>query len=346
MKKIILSLSAIVAFTQITYGQASIASNSITSSNYLGSSNNVPFWIKTNNLNRMYFNTAGQVGVGNNTTLGAGLHLFHTTENTSMKIQTSGLNNADIAFLSGTNQSDIHNFYNLTNLGGILRFNSLATGTSLAFYSYSGATQTEFFRVSEAGNFGIGTATPSYKLHVKNELLTSGTAVRVDAINGHIRLFETDGINPDNNYTQIERNGNAFHIYQYNHATTSFTPVLTADMSGNVSIGVTNSSGYKFAVKGNMIAEQVVVKLYGTWPDFVFNKKHDLMKLSDVEKYINENSHLPNVPSEKEIVEGGIDLGKMDAVLLQKIEELTLYIIELKKENEQQQKVIDELIKK
>ncbi len=112
---------------------------------------------------------------------------------------------------------------------------------------------------------------------------------------------------------------------------------------GNVSIGTDDSKGYKFAVKGKMIAEEIVVKLHGNWPDFVFKKEYGLMSLEDVECFIKEHSHLPNIPSASEVEEAGIPLGEMNAKLLQKIEELTLYLIELKKENEKQQLLIDEL---
>ena len=101
---------------------------------------------------------------------------------------------------------------------------------------------------------------------------------------------------------------------------------------GNVSIGTDDSKGYKFAVKGKMIAEEIVVKLHGNWPDFVFKKEYGLMSLEDVECFIKENSHLPNMPSASEVEEAGIPLGEMNAKLLQKVEELTLYVIELKKE--------------
>lgn len=198
--------------------------------------------------------------------------------------------------------------------------------------------------VAVNGNVGIGIFKPEYKLHVKNTQNNRGTAVRVDAINGHIRLFETDGSNPNGSYTQLERNSDAFHIYQNNG--TTFQHVLSANMNGNVGIGTTDPQGYKLAVKGRLIAEEVVVKLHTNWPDFVFTDKYNLMDLKSVESFIDENSHLPNVPSAKEIGENGISLGEMNAVLLQKIEELTLYIIELKKENEIQQKSINQLIRK
>ncbi len=94
------------------------------------------------------------------------------------------------------------------------------------------------------------------------------------------------------------------------------------------------TKGYKLAVKGKMIAEEVVVKLFANWPDYVFAKNFTLRSLSEVENYIKENNHLPDVPSEKEVQENGINLGNMDAVLLHKVEELTLYMIELNKKVE------------
>ena len=95
----------------------------------------------------------------------------------------------------------------------------------------------------------------------------------------------------------------------------------------NVGIGTTNTQGYRLAVAGNVIAEGVKVELQGNWPDFVFEEKFQLMDLEKVREYIKENGHLPNIPSAEKIKENGIDLGDMDARLLQKIEELTLYIL-------------------
>ncbi|MEM8527031.1 MAG: hypothetical protein AAGG68_20495 [Bacteroidota bacterium] len=69
-------------------------------------------------------------------------------------------------------------------------------------------------------------------------------------------------------------------------------------------------------------------------PDYVFAKDYDLRSLEEVEAYINENSHLPEIPSAAEFEADGIQLGKMSFDLLKKVEELTLYMIELKKENE------------
>jgi hypothetical protein len=89
---------------------------------------------------------------------------------------------------------------------------------------------------------------------------------------------------------------------------------------------------YPFYVTTNglTVCREVLVTQNG-WSDFVFESDYKLDDLEMVETYIKENKHLPNVPSEKEVVENGVELGKMDAILLRKIEELTLYIIEQNK---------------
>ncbi|WP_108424740.1 fibronectin type III domain-containing protein [Flagellimonas amoyensis] len=110
----------------------------------------------------------------------------------------------------------------------------------------------------------------------------------------------------------------------------------------NIGIGTTDTQGYRLAVAGNVIAEGVKVELQGNWPDFVFENGFDLMDLWKVRAFIAEHGHLPNIPSAEEVQKEGIDLGQMNAKLLQKIEELTLYILSqqneieiLKKENSQ-----------
>jgi hypothetical protein len=164
-----------------------------------------------------------------------------------------------------------------------------------------------YLKVDLDGNVGIGTASPIYRLHVHNPSTSSGSAIRTDAINGHIRLFETD--NNPNNFTQIERNGGAFHIYQKDASLSSFQHVLTATMDGNVGIGTTNPQGYKLAVNGNVIAEEIRVKLHVDWPDFVFQDKYGLRSIEEVKNFIENEHHLPDVPSAKEVESNGISFG-------------------------------------
>ena len=92
-------------------------------------------------------------------------------------------------------------------------------------------------------------------------------------------------------------------------------------------------------VKGKIDAAEIEVKL-NAWSDHVFKSGYTLLPLQDVENYISTNKHLPGVPSEAEVLQKGVNLGEMDALLLQKIEELTLYVIDLKKENDQLKKMI------
>ncbi|MGB4844057.1 MAG: hypothetical protein WBP16_06315, partial [Ferruginibacter sp.] len=102
---------------------------------------------------------------------------------------------------------------------------------------------------------------------------------------------------------------------------------------GGVRIGATIApNGYKLAVDGKMICEEVKVKLASNWPDYVFDEKYRLQPLSDVEKFIQTNKHLPNIPSAAEVEKNGIELCDMQKRMMEKIEELTLYIIDLKKE--------------
>lgn len=79
------------------------------------------------------------------------------------------------------------------------------------------------------------------------------------------------------------------------------------------------------------------------WSDFVFENDYDLPTLEEVEEHIAENGHLPEIPSEAEVTENGINLGEMDAKLLQKIEELTLYLIEQNKEIKELKKEISDM---
>ncbi|GAL83020.1 hypothetical protein MYP_246 [Sporocytophaga myxococcoides] len=115
--------------------------------------------------------------------------------------------------------------------------------------------------------------------------------------------------------------------------------------SGTLRIGTlkTNSvnnfpTGYRLYVEDGILTEKLKVGLKTTsdWSDYVFASDYKLLSLSEVERFIKANKHLPDVPSAEEVVRTGIDVAQMDAKLLQKIEELTLYVIE-------QQKQIEEL---
>ncbi len=105
---------------------------------------------------------------------------------------------------------------------------------------------------------------------------------------------------------------------------------------------------YNFVVytNGNIKANDLLIETPPFIPDYVFEKNYNLKSILDVEKYVNENKHLPNVPSAKEFEKSGVSVAEMQMRLLEKVEELTLYVIELKKENEAMKAKMDLIEKK
>ena len=107
--------------------------------------------------------------------------------------------------------------------------------------------------------------------------------------------------------------------------------------NGYVGIGTNDTKGYRFAVNGDAIFTKVKVKPY-PWADYVFHASYKLRPLNEVEQYIKQHHHLPEVPSAAAVEKDGLDVGDNQAMLLKKIEELTLYVIEQNKKLEEQNK--------
>ena len=121
--------------------------------------------------------------------------------------------------------------------------------------------------------------------------------------------------------------------------------VFTINNNGTIMIGnVTTPAGYKLFVEQGILTEKVkvAVKTSGDWADHVFNKNYPLMPLNEVEAFIKKNGHLPGIPSAGQLKnDGGMDVGKMLALQMEKIEELTLHLIRLEKENRQLKERLD-----
>lgn len=139
-------------------------------------------------------------------------------------------------------------------------------------------------------------------------------------------------------------NNRNLELGSLNASGTFSSSIVVSSENGNVSIGTPIiQPAYKLAVAGDIIAERVVLKLKTTWPDYVFKPSYNLRPLSDVKAFINTYSHLPDIPSEQEVKENGIGLGELNTKLLQKVEELTLYLLQMQTNIEDQKKEINDL---
>ena len=113
---------------------------------------------------------------------------------------------------------------------------------------------------------------------------------------------------------------------------------------GPIAVGTTEvPSGYGMSVADKLIAEEVRVQLSEAWPDYVFRADYDLMSLKAVKNHIRTEGHLHNMPSADQVEMSGFELGEMNRLLLEKIEELFLHVIELKEENLSQYKKLEKL---
>ena len=175
------------------------------------------------------------------------------------------------------------------------------------------------FFVDNAGYVGIGVAGAGAeaRVHVGTGLGAGLTS------NGYLMLGNSATTNVvfDNNEIQARSNSNAAG--------------LTLQRSGGtVKIGGTAvPAGYKLAIDGKVICEELKVKLASSgWPDYVFADNYKLSSLVEIEKFINLHKHLPNIPSAVEVEKNGIEVGDMQKKIIEKIEELTLYIIQLEKQ--------------
>ncbi|OAN63252.1 hypothetical protein A8B79_15675 [Balneola sp. EhC07] len=204
------------------------------------------------------------------------------------------------------------------------------------------------FHLKDNGYLGIGTADPLEKLHISSG--TSGDAVLIlesdtdnnnEGDNPRIEMLQDGGasgayIGFDQSWGGNWQSDNLFRIglrYDGNDITNAFT---IKTQNGNVGIGTTNPD-QKLTVKGKIHSEEVIVDLSVPGPDYVFEEDYDLTTLKELEAYIKANKHLPEVPSAKEMEANGITLGEMNMLLLKKIEELTLHLIEQNEMNKKQE---------
>lgn len=206
----------------------------------------------------------------------------------------------------------------------------VGAGTPLSGYEFN-VTGDAYF--SKTLMLGTGTAVSGYEFNVNGDahvegntmLRNNGEALKIDGVNPFIQLYQ-NGVAK----SYIYQTGNNLQIGNSNGNNTG-----NLVLYGNqIAIGTgTPATGYKLSVAGKVICEELKVQLQGNWPDYVFSDKYKLEDLNKVEAFIKENKHLPNIPSADAIGNnGGVEVGEMQRKMMEKIEELTLYIIDLKKQ--------------
>ncbi|MBC8755164.1 hypothetical protein H2O64_10805 [Kordia sp. YSTF-M3] len=252
------------------------------------------------------------------------------------KSNTSGGNNIFIGTSAGFRNTT--SSYN-TFTGNASGYNHV-TGNNNTFFGY----RSGYSNVSGTGNIFLGmnagySELGSNKLYIDNSN-TSNPLIHGDFSTNYLK------INGDEHVTQKLSVFQDFVV----GSTTVGSDVLNAffhvkPQQGYINIGtpyaptIYINQNYKLFVNGGILAKEVRVRT--DWADYVFEKEYELKPLSEVESYINENGHLPNVPSAKTVETEGLNLGDITKIQQEKIEELTLYIIEQNKNIEDQQRILE-----
>ena len=298
---------------------------------FLGS--NSGFSTTTGGYNLVMGAYAGYYNVGgtNNAFIGTNAGFSNTTGTQNVfigsiagNVNTTGNNNTCIGYLSNvvsgtlTNATAIGASSSVSTSNTVVLGNAATTvtGTGLG----AGVSGLKFANLTSASSTtAVGGSKVLSVDATGNVVLVALTTGTVNSVGGPV----TDA-------TWKNQDG-----YLYNNSTTG------------VVINGTGLDGNSLIVKGGVLSKEVNVKVEGSesWPDYVFKPSYKRMTLDEVEKFININGHLPNVASATEMEATGNNLNKTDIKLLEKVEELTLYLLEMKKANEVQNAEIQNLKK-
>ncbi|WP_159584756.1 hypothetical protein [Marinoscillum sp. 108] len=298
--------------------------------------NSTSLKVLINSYGDSYLN-GGSLGIGTNSPNDGLVHIYRNATTGGI----GSVNTANAGLRIQDNGSSLYIDGNTLYTSGNMVLGTLNNTTFSV-----GTNDTERLRIDSNGNVGFGTSSPSNSLvHIYRDATiggietpnTSNSGLRIQD-NGHNLYIDGNSLFTTGNMFLSTINNTFFSIGTNN------SERIRINANGNVGIGTITTGTHRLAVEGSIGAREIKVEANG-WSDFVFENDYDLPTLEEVEQHIDENGHLPEIPSEAEVAENGINLGEMDAKLLQKIEELTLYLIEQNKELKTAQTEILELKK-
>lgn len=266
------------------------------------------------------------------------------TSNPTAKLHVSSSTAGELIRL-GSNDPQI-GFYQSSTLTGFIdvlssdfRMGTVsANNTGKAIIRVNGADR---FTVAPDGNVGVANNDPVSRLHI-----LGGTDAGLTANNnGFLMLGSAAGANLifDNNEIQARNVVAGSDLFIQNDGG---NVIFCGAEQGGVGIGVTSGAsipaGYLLAVDGKVLSEEVRVELSGDWPDYVFENDYNLTPLDKLRNYITANKHLPNIPAAAEVAKNGFELGDMQRRMVEKIEELTLYVLQLESEMKEMKKKMED----
>lgn len=297
----------------------------------------------TSGTGGIFVSTGGKVRIGTGTTVPTNaLEVNGTTVSTNLKISSLASSTQKVLTVGTGGQvssTDVNTFAD--NMGDHIATQNIDLHNN---WIVNGASGSGGIFVSTTGNVGINTELPQQKLHVKdgNILIsrlsnrppgsTNGSLLFGDTITTAnpfgrwgIEYLDQDGVRGLNFWKTSDNIGGPLNYVLF------LCSEEDPSLKGNVGIG-TGTPTEKLTVNGKVLAREVIVSNdIRTWPDYVFAPGYEMMSLTELEAYVNEHHHLPDVPSAEEVEEQGIGLGEMNAILLQKVEEMTLRMIEMEK---------------
>ncbi|MEO7310113.1 MAG: hypothetical protein ABIX01_06935 [Chitinophagaceae bacterium] len=303
---------------------------------YLWNFENVALSLATNNGVKMTISPSGNVGIGtgiadpgykldvaNRMRLRAGTQndLFTSPGIWLDDYRTSGNANAESVFF-GMQDSIRLGFFG-GGTGGVgwgMNFNAKSGKVNIGGYDGS-------YRLNISGS-DLGVALYGASNNFYGSMINSDGNLDIEASYG-----STLGGTPAKNI--LLNPPGAFFFYPGNVGINVAVPTARLQVNGNTLIGSGSpATGYQLSVRGKVICEEAKVQLNASWPDYVFASSYQRPTLYQVEDYILQHQHLPNIPSAAEVEKNGLLLGDMQKRMMEKVEELTLYLIDMKKEND------------